>query len=366
MSSSLISIVVPTLREAANLPSLAERIAQALSGRPYEIVVVDDNSNDGTDHVCAELAHRFPLRLIVRTHPIDGLGGAVMLGLAEARGQTLVVMDADLQHPPERLPALVEAVESGRAEFAIGSRHVVGAGVDEHWPWHRRITSRVASFLARPFAHGVRDVMSGYFATRREVLDRARHVAPRGFKIALELLCKTRATSVEEIPIRFGIRAAGESKLTTREKFRYLEHLSRLYDFTYPRLAPAIKFAVVCLVGCVAMLVASWAMSRSGISSAWAGASYLASIATTALFHARYVRAQRPHLIRPTPWRDFLMSAFAELAIAMAAGFYIHQRVDEPAFVELTLIPFALATVMRYVLRKELLLDIRGLRFIAR
>jgi dolichol-phosphate mannosyltransferase len=366
MSSPLISIVVPTLREAGNLPTLIDRIDKALSGRSYEVIVVDDDSRDGTDRACAELALRFPVRLIVRTNPIDGLGGAVMLGLGEARGSTLVVMDADLQHPPERLPALVDAVESGRTEFAIGSRHVAGAGVDEHWPWHRRLTSRLASFLARPFAHGVQDVMSGFFATRRDVIERARHVAPRGFKIALELLCKTRTTSVEEIPIRFGVRAAGASKLTTREKFRYLEHLSRLYDFTFPRVAPAMKFLVVCVVGGAAMLTSAWLMREAGVSSAWAGTSYLASIATTAMFHARYVRAHRPHLVRPTPWRDFLMSALAELAIAISAGFYVHQRVDVPAFVELTLIPFTLATVVRYILRKELLLDIRGLRFISR
>src|SRR5688572_9255852 len=99
-----LSIVVPALNEAKNLPELARRIHAAMAGRNYELLIVDDGSRDGTVEVCAELARAYPLELIVRDPPEDGLSGAVLTGFARARGQTLVVMDADLQHPPEKLP----------------------------------------------------------------------------------------------------------------------------------------------------------------------------------------------------------------------------------------------------------------------
>src|SRR4051794_19511106 len=99
-----ISIIVPALNEAANLPALADRVDRALTGKSYELLIVDDNSRDNTREVSAELSAKFPLRLIVREHPTNGLSGAVLHGIAESRGSKLVVMDADLQHPPEKIP----------------------------------------------------------------------------------------------------------------------------------------------------------------------------------------------------------------------------------------------------------------------
>src|ERR1043166_4810706 len=107
MPQPQISIIVPTLNEAANLPELAERISRALAGRELQILIVDDNSADDTRSVCATLAEKYPLRLIVRENAKDGLSGAVLRGFSEANGEILIVMDADLQHPPEKLPELV-------------------------------------------------------------------------------------------------------------------------------------------------------------------------------------------------------------------------------------------------------------------
>jgi dolichol-phosphate mannosyltransferase len=128
-----ISIVVPALNEAPNLPPLAERVARALVGRSYELIVVDDNSRDDTPAVASRLAETFPLRLIVREQPKDGLSGAVLRGIAEARGEYLVVMDADLQHPPEKLPELLAPLESGEADFVLGSRYTPGGSTGETW-----------------------------------------------------------------------------------------------------------------------------------------------------------------------------------------------------------------------------------------
>ncbi|MDB5297405.1 MAG: Dolichyl-phosphate beta-D-mannosyltransferase, partial [Phycisphaerales bacterium] len=207
-----VSVIVPALNEAKNLPELARRVDAALAGRAYELIVVDDGSRDGTVPVCVDLADRYPLTLIVRGRPDDGLSGAVLRGFAAARGRTLVVMDADLQHPPERLPDLIAAVEPGpggaapAADFAIGSRYVPGGSTAERWGPFRKLNSWVATLLARPFAGRTRDPMSGFFALRRSTFDRGERLTPLGYKIGLELMCKCRVTAVAEVPIHFDMR----------------------------------------------------------------------------------------------------------------------------------------------------------------
>lgn len=364
-SVALISIIVPTLREAANLPALVTRIAAALPGRQLEIVVVDDDSRDGTEQLCTDLAKAQPVRCIVRTDPVDGLGGAVLLGLREARGDIFVVMDADLQHPPERLPALIEPIENGSAEFAVGSRCIEGGSTSGDWPMSRRFTSWVAKTLASSFAGNLQDVMSGYFALPRSVFERGEHLAPLGFKIGLELICKCRVRKLVEVPIHFGVRSAGESKLNTREKFRYLEHLSRLYDFRYPRAIPLMKFAIVVTLGGLIGLGAYQLLTRLHNLYLWQCSllSYALVVVVTALFHHRYIRAQKHWLVRQHPWADFAVSAAAELLACGAVAFFLDHRLRGPTAWELFLIPFGCAIVVRYVLRKELMLDVRGLRF---
>src|SRR5438105_728710 len=128
-----VSIIVPALNEGENLPLLLPRVQEAMTGRPYELIVVDDQSRDNTPAVCAELGKKYPLRLMVRENPTAGLSGAVLAGMKEARGTYLVVMDADLQHPPEKLPQLLGPLERDEADFVLGSRNVPGGQTDEQW-----------------------------------------------------------------------------------------------------------------------------------------------------------------------------------------------------------------------------------------
>ncbi|HEX8324483.1 MAG TPA: polyprenol monophosphomannose synthase [Tepidisphaeraceae bacterium] len=363
MNAPEISLIVPTLNEAANLPALAERVERALAGRAYELLVVDDNSRDDTVAVCRGLAERFPLRLLVRDAPTDGLSGAVLHGMDAARGELLVVMDADLQHPPEALPALIAVLEKNEADFVLGSRYAAGGSIEGNWSPYRRINSRVATLLARPFAGHVADPMSGFFALRRASYEQAQRLTPLGYKIALELLCKARVTRVREVPIHFASRQAGESKLSLREQFRYLEHLSRLYDFSFPRLSPIAKFAFVtglswsiALAYFTALIVSGRTVFVSIIVS------YGCVILTTAVFHARYVRTQRGFLLRPSPWRDFALASVAEGATCAATAAYLQHRAHGALALEVALISYTAALAARYVLRKELLLDVRGLR----
>ncbi|MEA2708147.1 MAG: dolichol-phosphate mannosyltransferase [Phycisphaerales bacterium] len=361
----LISLVIPALNEAPNLPPLLEQIAAALAGRDYEVIVVDDNSRDDTKVVCAKLAQRYPLRLIVRERPMNGLSGAVLHGIADAKGEYLVVMDADLQHPPAKIPELLAPLERGEADFVIGSRYIAGGTTGENWGFFRRINSRVAMFLARPFAGRTADPMSGFFALKRSTFDRAQRLTPLGYKIALELMCKSRVQNVREIPIHFAERTRGESKLTLKEQFRYLEHLSRLYDFTFPRASPIAKFIIVLAVSWfVGLMIFIGLTARPGGASpvAAAGIAYAFALAVTAVFHLRYVRTQREFIIRPRPWLDFVFISAAELLVCVVAAKWVASRVAAPTKCDLFVIPFLLATVVRYVLRKELLQDVRGLR----
>jgi dolichol-phosphate mannosyltransferase len=357
-----VSIIVPAWYEAENLPELARRTALAMVQRSWEMVIVDDGSKDPTVEVCADLAGTYPLRLIRRENPEHGLSGAVLHGIANSRGKTIVVMDADLQHPPERIPALLDDLDDG-AEFALGSRYVAGGSTDGQWTLFRRINSEVATLLARPFAGNVRDPMSGFFALRRSTFDRAERLTPLGYKIALELICKCRVQQVSEVPIHFGMRVKGESKLTLKQQFKYLEHLSRLYDFTFPRASPIAKFAVIAGIGLMVGLGLFASVNALGggiVPSSVAG--YLAVIAVTAVFHLRYVRTQAKFLITRRPWRDFWTISAAEFGGVLAVSDWTGRHTRDVWPFELFVIAFGMAMMIRYIFRKEFLQDVRGLR----
>jgi dolichol-phosphate mannosyltransferase len=219
----VISIVVPTYNEAATIPKLADRLARAMDTRAWELVVVDDGSPDGTADVAEALAPAIPVRVVRRSGKL-GLATAVMAGFAAARGDTLVVMDADLSHPPEVVPRLVEAVRDG-AELAVGSRYVAGGGTVD-WPLRRRIVSRVACLMGNVLVP-VRDATSGFFALRRSVIDGVR-LDPIGFKIGFEVIARGRYRRVVEVPYTFRDREAGQSKFGTREIWSYALQLLKV------------------------------------------------------------------------------------------------------------------------------------------
>jgi dolichol-phosphate mannosyltransferase len=223
------SIVIPTYNEAAGIGKLLAALdatfrAHSLDG---EIIVVDDNSPDGTGRIVDELSQHLPVRCLHRTGKL-GLSSAVIDGWEVARSESVVLgaMDADFSHDVSALPKMVGALESGDYGLAVGSRYVAGGGI-ANWPARRVITSRVACWLARPLTR-VKDVTSGYFLVRREALTGVA-LDPIGFKIGLEVIAKARYGTAIEIPYVFTDRVAGESKLNQREIFNYLKQLTRLY-----------------------------------------------------------------------------------------------------------------------------------------
>jgi dolichol-phosphate mannosyltransferase len=250
-----VSVIVPTYREAENLPVLVPKVASALEGAGLhgEIIVVDDNSPDSTPAVCADLQTRYPLRLLVRTTE-RGLSSAVVHGMREATGDVLVVMDADLSHPPEKVPELVRAVRRDGADFVIGSRYVDGGRTAEDWGLLRWLNSKGATLLARPLCSAA-DPMAGFFAMPRAAFEACEGLDPIGYKIGLELLVKSGASKVQEVSIDFRNRLHGESKLTLKEQVNYLRHLKRLYEFKLGRAARPLQFALVGSTGLVVDLI---------------------------------------------------------------------------------------------------------------
>ncbi len=247
--SPKVSIVVPAYREGENIAPLTERIfaATLAAGLEAELIIVDDDSQDGTEEAVEALRSRFPIRLIVRRGE-RGLSGAVLRGFSEAKSDRFVVLDADLQHPPETIPAMVAPLDGGSCDFVIGTRYAGSGGIASDWPLGRKLASKLATLAARPLAH-VSDPMSGFFALRRETWQRAEKLDPVGYKIALELIVKCRCRRIEEVPIDFAARVAGESKASLKEGLRYGQHLWRLYWFRFRGWITALFITAVVGIG---------------------------------------------------------------------------------------------------------------------
>jgi dolichol-phosphate mannosyltransferase len=206
----VISLVIPTLNEVDNIAPLLARIAQCVPA-PDQIIFVDDESNDGTRERIRSLASSAPVELIERDAPSLGLAGAVIAGARAAAGEWLVVMDADLSHPPEKIGELLQPLLEGKADMVIGSRYVKG-GSTPGWPVWRKVLSRAAAALAYPLT-GVHDSMCGFFAMPRKLLLELTPAAT-GFKIAFEALVQGgRNLRVVEVPIVFRDRSRGVSKM---------------------------------------------------------------------------------------------------------------------------------------------------------
>ena len=224
MSDRRATVLIPVLNEVENIDPLMERILSATKDNDFavEVLVVDGGSTDGTQERVKEWGRKASVRLITSDGK-GGLSGDIVYGAKFARTDVVVVMDADLSHPPEALPSMIRPILDGTHDMAIGSRYIPG-GETPGWPWTRRIISRTATLLAWPLV-SVNDPMSGFFAVRREDLLRFGKEAT-GFKIALEIAAKGGdSLRVTEIPITFIDRERGTSKFGTSEIFTCLKQM---------------------------------------------------------------------------------------------------------------------------------------------
>ena len=231
-----ISIIIPTYNERENIKELIPYIDSVLKENnitDYEIIIVDDNSPDGTADEAKKLSEKYPVKVIVRKNE-KGLASAVIEGIKHASGNFCVVMDADFQHPPEVIPKLVNKLKEGY-ELVIASRYIEGGKI-EKWNPVRKLISKTATILAYilfPQLKNIHDIMSGFFAFKTELVKRnLDKLNPLGYKILLEILIKCDIEKICEIPYTFKERKYGKSKLGIKNIVYYVIHLIKLSKYS--------------------------------------------------------------------------------------------------------------------------------------
>jgi len=285
--NTTVSIIVPTYHEVENIPELIKQIdgARVANNLSLELLIMDDNSQDGSVERVNSLNLPW-VRIVVRTKD-KGLSAAVLDGLRLAKNDILVVMDADLSHPPEKIPEMIKKINEGH-DFVIGSRYVNGASTDIGWGVFRWLNSKVATLLARPLT-SVKDPMSGFFALPRAVFEGADKLNPIGYKIGLELIVKCHCKNTAEVPIHFADRKFGQSKLSLKEQLNYIKHVRWLFIYKYEDLACLLQFGFVGLLGVLVNLAVLTLLLNVNIPAHFAVAVAIAvSIGTNFLLNRRF------------------------------------------------------------------------------
>jgi dolichol-phosphate mannosyltransferase len=252
-----LSIIVPTYNERENLEELVERIFSSLRGLDFELIIVDDNSPDGTGELADRLASKHKNMTVVHRQAKLGLGTAIFDGIKAADGEIIGVMDADLQHPPELLKTMLEKAEEG-ADIVIASRYIEGGKV-EGWSFLRKVMSRGALWLSHVFlpqTRKVRDTQSGYFLFKRHVIENV-PINVKEFKLLVEILAKGKYEKTVEVPYTFKVRAAGRSKLGSRQILSYIKQLLRLSEYRVLKFMAVGASGIVVNNGVLWLLVSS-------------------------------------------------------------------------------------------------------------
>lgn len=282
-----VSVIVPTFNEEPNVEALVRRVEDVVDVEDVEIVFVDDSTDD-TPRTIERVAAtaQIPVRMIHREDPVGGLSGAVVAGFQSSTADWCLVMDGDLQHPPEMIPVLLETGDETDADIVVASRYVGGGAADGLSGWTRHLVSRASIVLARSmFPVRLRDCtdpMTGFFAVRRSSMDMDA-LRPRGFKILLELLTRNRLRVAEE-PFVFGERHAGDSKANFRQGMDYLHQLASL------RFGRMSRFAAIGAFGAVLNLAIMAGLMATGVAYVWAAvAAALVTITGNFLLQERFV-----------------------------------------------------------------------------
>ncbi len=234
--SKLISIVIPTYNERQNIIKMLDSLDMYhLRGMEAEIIIIDDNSPDGTGRIVEEYARKskkekaYSIQIIQRKNQ-RGLSSAVLAGIQSAKGEAVIVMDSDFSHPPETIPKMISELHDSGCDIVVASRYVKGGSVSG-WPFKRKLISKGATKIAQ---HGlgikIKDPMSGFFAFKRHIIKNIKFDA-LGYKILLEILVKARGAKVKEIPYDFIDRTLGPSKLDVSVSLDYLKSVWRLYRY---------------------------------------------------------------------------------------------------------------------------------------
>lgn len=264
---SAVTVIVPTFNERDNVAELVARTAAALAEREVEILFVDDSTDDTAAEVERVAATApLPVRVIHRADNTGGLSGAVVVGLGAAAHDLCIVMDGDLQHPPELLPALLAGHAAGDCDVVAASRYIGGGDTSGLGTAVRFGVSRAATWLTRAMfpirlARST-DPMTGFFLVDRTRLDIG-SLRPQGFKVLLEILARS-DLRIAEVPMEFAERRHGTSKASLRQGGTFIAHLARL------RFGKMSLFALIGVIGAVANLGIMWALTALGVPYVWA------------------------------------------------------------------------------------------------
>jgi dolichol-phosphate mannosyltransferase len=236
LTNAQVSIIIPTYNESQNILQVLKSIEEHIpDNTTAQTIIVDDNSPDGTGKMVEEYLQNVKK---IANHTIDvihrktkeGLSSAILKGIQYATGNTIVVMDSDLSHPPSLLPKMLDALKHPKCDLVIASRYVNGGAING-WTLRRKAVSKIATLIAkRGLGINAKDPMSGFFAFKRQVIDGLKFDAI-GYKMLLEILVKAKNVHVLEIPYTFTNRQLGSSKLDSKAVFDYVEAVWKLYRF---------------------------------------------------------------------------------------------------------------------------------------
>ena len=245
----VLSIVVPTRNEAGNIEPLLNRISTAIPAMPIEVIFVDDSS-DNTPEIIEKVMQNFTFGIRVIHRPVErhnGLGNAVVEGMRIARSEWVCVMDGDLQHPPEVIPNLLEIARTKQVDLVAASRLAEGGGVDG-LSWRRVLVSRALAIGSRALfpraLANVSDPLTGFFVFRRSAVN-VDLLAPKGFKILLEVLIRCPKLKVTEMPFKFAERHSEKSKANVDQVVSLFEQLLGLRLKSYANLAKSVSVSAI-------------------------------------------------------------------------------------------------------------------------
>lgn len=234
-----VSIIIPTYNESENILNILRSIGEILPKKiPIQAIVVDDNSPDGTGKIVEDYLKNvkkiadYTIEIIHRKTK-DGLGSAILKGIQQAKGDTIVIMDSDFSHPPQIIPKLIESIKKYQYDIAVASRYIKGGQI-QGWTFKRKFMSKFATVIAKKgLGIDTKDPMSGFFAFKRQIIN-GLNIDAIGYKFLLELLVKTQDVNIKEIPYTFQDRELGSSKLSFKTVFDYLKSVWKLYRFGKP------------------------------------------------------------------------------------------------------------------------------------
>ncbi|MEX2327359.1 MAG: glycosyltransferase, partial [Pseudomonadales bacterium] len=316
-------VVVPTYQEAANLLPLSTRVDEVLkrAGIVYELLIVDDCSPDDTVSVCERLVEQFPLRLLQPGGRPRDLSLSVIDGIRAANNDLVLVMDADLSHPPEKIPEMVSLLSTSPGAFVVGSRYVQGGSFDRSWSLWRFINSHIATMLARPLVKCL-DPMSGFFLFDRRYIGEIDALRPLGYKIGLELMVRGHFDEIIEVPIAFADREIGASKMNLTQQVKYLRHLRLLYLYKFGGLAEFVHFGVVGASGFIVDVTFYYSLQLLGVPHQIArGISFWPAVSWNWMMNRMTTFGGRKRRPKGRQWLEFTGASL--LGFSVSFGVYV-------------------------------------------